>query len=404
MQSTLAGINKRLWMAPLLVLVCSTSMGAARADLVPPRGVAPRNAAPRNVAADIPLLIVRPLGDGGGLVDTGAEEEGREALNVRMARSLQKYLEEGARGRFTVAWNEAKPATTQTVWTLEGELSHVATGAAGDESGPYLGAIRLFRQTHRIADRAPTRRLVGTWLGRSESLRFLSVNLRHDPRVDSQGLAGEWGKRIIETIVSFGNEEFLPSFARWLGGLPGAANVEVRVERADEKPAGDDSAESRNTVLAGSNFRVRVTPRERSETYLFEIDGEGHPRMLPYRREASTVRAFGVESTTGPITIPAAPLPATAVGERRFVVLMRRIHSRSSNTLAVQADAQAGSTSGVGRASQALRNAPVEVLGDVARREDDSGALRRIFETAGDDAAGTWSIQNLVVRVVERRD
>jgi len=134
-------------------------------------------------------LRVRPLHDAGGLI---AHE-----LPGRLTTALNRFLHDHADPTLQVETTErfdqstARKATVH--YTLEGDLSYAS--GANEESGRYLLVARLLRD-----GRSPA--LIGQWAGTSSSLRYLTANLRNDPRVHTLGLIGEIGSRVLATLAS----------------------------------------------------------------------------------------------------------------------------------------------------------------------------------------------------------
>ena len=128
------------------------------------------------------VLTVKTLRDAGGV---------ERGLNTRLTMALTHFLSEQNTPAIRIGTNGAAPANTR--YTLEGEVSCV-TGRSED-SVRYLIVIRLYREDTQRA-------LIGQWAGSADSLRCLTVNLRHDPRFHLRGLIGELGVRIIAALTA----------------------------------------------------------------------------------------------------------------------------------------------------------------------------------------------------------
>jgi hypothetical protein len=320
----------------------------------------------------VPLVLVVPVArDAGGLPPA---REG-DPLNARVSEALREYLSRTAAERFVVS---EKPVPGEVRLTLEGELSHVAR--ADTTGGPYLWTARLYREPHR---------LVGQWAGSAESLRYLTGNLRQDPRVDLEGLVGELGKRVVAATVAAAGEAANREFARLVDQAASHARVEAQVVPEAGAGAGEG-------VVSGGRYRVRVSSQDAGSAFLLEVGEGGRPRAL-FAPEAGQEVAAGRAA----LLPPGEPLAAgevTALAERDLVVLIRRHVEHPARSLGDI------SLSAADTASSDDEDAPVRVLGstELPERPTLDPAVARLLTLARADPAGTWLARRVKLRVLPK--
>jgi hypothetical protein len=399
MKKLTPGAAQYLWLG----LAVGTGQVLAHADLgrTPNAGkpATGDNLAGAPLAQTVPEVTVQPFRDGGGLV----QEPDTEPLPVRLAVSLEKYLREEAGERYTVRESDttgsAQPGAAPalpTRFSIEGELSHVPKNTV--DGGPYLCTVRLFRQTAGQNDR----RLVGQWAGWAETLRYLTANLRHDPRVNKQGLIGELGKRLKPFLVPYDAISAQTILTPWLasiernGKLPlEAAAVPIRVAEvtgssgpAAGSPVANETPNA-GAIVASQGWQLRVVAPHAGEVRVLE-NHAGNWRLLELNDKASSQTAAGSQ----PLLLPTRPLQG-AVGtvpqQRKLVVLWHR---------SAQADPLGWSPLQVG--GKAQDPAPVQVVGETASEGDE--ALGQLALLASSEPAENWAARTVEVRLLPARE
>jgi hypothetical protein len=356
----------------------------AQADLVRPK--AKPNVGTNAVKAAetrLPIIVVQALRNGGGLVDTGADTT--EALNLRFTRSLQKYLSESARDRYVVAAGDSN--ITDNRFLLEGDLSHVADKSP--EGGPYLCSLRLFREDDG------QRRLIGQWAGWAASLRYLTVNLRHHPKIDAQGLTGELGKRVAQSLLQQRSSTTQSTLMSWLAAQEKRPPADWKVEvvkppDADREETGvaNDNA---GALIAGTNFYFQVTTPAAGELWLLEQAADAPLQLL----RAGEKAAFARIDAKAPVLLPVIPIVTSsnadgAPSERKFWVLWRRATMQQPSLgLAMSGNSNAQDTLPVRVVGEAISGASGDELDAVAERVTQEPS--------------SWSARAVMVRLVPTR-
>ncbi len=262
-------------------------------------------------------LKVSTLRDGGGI---------ERGLNLRLTEALAKFLRENRSAHPPLGQEVASP-----LYALEGEVSFAAGGS--DDAGRYLMLARLFRGR---PGNKKERTLIGQWAGTAVSLRYLTANLRHDPRTHTYGLIGELGSRALAAMDA---DRQAPA-SRWhtlfaqLRPVAPPPLFQADSETAMQSP-GKAKARAIREISTGRSFQVALPTQEAAQDFLFLFDGAGRPTLIPLAPQqrsgalknglysqpvqapAGTAEVWKLQSRPAPVSGPIAascadePLPAT---------------------------------------------------------------------------------------------
>lgn len=150
-------------------------------------------------SVSVPLLIVQPLQNGGGLKVKGADGQG---MHLRMTEGITRFLmerEQGAfyvvqkdrRGNFTRLESKEQITSTKPPFFLEGVLSFVKD--AKHPRGYYQCLLRLRNDEKQ-------KPLCVGWTGTAESLLLLSGNVQGYAGVHKEGLIGAMGEQVLVAL------------------------------------------------------------------------------------------------------------------------------------------------------------------------------------------------------------
>ena len=246
-----------------------------------------------------PLLTVKPLRDAGGTLPKANNEP---PLNARYAQALRGRIKDEAKQALLVAGIDPESKAETTRYTVEGDLSR-ADGTS-ENTGAYLCVLRVYRE-------GKSRRLLLQLAGTANTLRDLSGNLRRDPNVNVNGLAGAFAARIVAALQGGEDENALTDLLGKVDSkrLTAAALTEGESGKQEEAP--------NLTLKKGAKFRLRVASEDAGAVFLLEI-ADGKPTSV-FAPETPQEIASGK-----PVILPLdAPLTATNKETREFLVLFR---------------------------------------------------------------------------------
>lgn len=341
----------------------------------------------------LPILRVAAFRDGGGLVPPS---KGEKPLTVRLSQALEERLVQAGKGRFRVVGTGQKGQEAR--FTLEGELSH--TEADDTDEGPYLCVARLFREGKR-------RQVVAQWAGYARTYRDISSNIRHDTRVDADGLIGELTKRIAGTVGRTGQAEQTRRFAEFVRKAASGKRLQAEVViQKDENAALSPT----KRLLSGDLYRLRVDSPVAGSLYLVGYEKTGRPVSLRSDGDHAALPILARRDQVAPAP-GEEPLNAGRVQlpvEREIVVLVRG-QGRQLETASWQRESPSKEQSRKGTKpseAQARENqtgspavSVLEVGGGENGGEEDP-VVAHILERALSDPPGTWLAARLKVRVV----
>lgn len=364
-----------------------------------------------------PVLRVAKLRDAGGLPEPG---KGDEALNTRLTRAFGTYLSKQANGRYLVNEGPKRGKVATRLLTLEGDLSHVDASPA-EGGGGYLCVLRLFQE-------GTPRRLVAQWSGTADSLRYLTANLRADRRVDSQGLLGDMGKRVVAYMERTGADDQALALETLLRpALRSGKDVSAVILPEDTKPAASAAATAAPArtattavadVPAGSGYRLKVASKRPGAVFVIGRSGaEKIPRAV-YLPDSGAAAAE-VRAAGEPVTLPAASAGSLKADEQvsqpqgedqELIVLVRRKDAKkgggASAAAAIpfaaspEAPAPAGGSIGTGIPGS---GAPVGVMeGMRSRMAPADHNVARLLRTIASDPPGTWAARRVVLHISPR--
>ncbi len=205
-------------------------------------------------------LRLRPLRDAGGV-----EHELPARLTNALAHLLGDHGDLTMRIETTERPGSGGERDTATRYALEGEVSYAS--GSGEGSGRYLLVARLLREGR-------TRALIGQWAGSASSLRYLTANLRRDPRVNTLGLIGEIGSRVLAAIAA----DTTSPEGQWrtlLSGLQPLRSPKARMVSVDRPTSPASEA------AGGDTFRVRFEPPMPLRAYLILSGTDGKLVVQP---------------------------------------------------------------------------------------------------------------------------
>ena len=216
-------------------------------------------------AAPPPITLnVRTLRAAGG--ESGVELK----LPARLTAALTQFLRDHADASLRVETPDRAVQTGErlpaTRYTLESDLSYAS--GQGEESGRYLLVTRLIRQGRPSA-------LICQWAGSASSLRYLTANLRNDPRVHTLGLIGEIGSRVLAAVASDAAGSGQQWGALWPRLTPMRSQTAPMI--AAETPYSPLSA----LIAGGKTFRLRLPSSAGSRSYLLTSGSNNRVEVLP---------------------------------------------------------------------------------------------------------------------------
>ena len=223
----------------------------------------------RGTHAQETTLTIRSLHDGGGL---------ESGLSARLTTALARFLTDHTAKSVQVKADGnpvSLPLPKVGRYTLEGDLTFA--NGADDQNARFLLVLRLFREV-------TPRTLIGQWAGTADSLRSLTVNLRHDPRIHTLGLIGEMGTRIAACL----NADTASVNAQWTRMLP---QLSIPSSPFDMVSA-DDKARSLRQIAVGSSFRLRARRDVTCRAYLLLSDPANGLHLAHLSDEGEVVDAF----------------------------------------------------------------------------------------------------------------
>lgn len=363
----------------------------------------------------LPVLVVTKFQDVGGL------DKDKDPLNARYTAAFIKYLADKENGHFqAIDEKTKKPKASKSTFTLEGELSCIASDDANSLSdGSYLCTLRLFQEDK--GDKS--RKLIAHWAGTAASLRDLTGNINRDARVNPEGLLGELGQRVIAAMEATDNP--IDPQANAFEKLVSAGEKFKRIDSVLVKGASPKLEPLEGgQILSGGKFWLQAASQDAGAIYLLEISN-GHPYAL-------FMPEIGHEIEVAPgrpaLLPPLAPLQAGDVENkttRELIVLVRRnaqkpdknadaANSLGGNALkpTLSATASDGKNSDASQDPAKPRSIiisdrtvnptepPVQVVGGalVAYSPADPD-IARLLELAQKDAPGTWLAQRLTVTI-----
>ncbi len=312
----------------------------------------------RPLSAAPVVLRVRPLRNAGGTI---APE-----LPARLTRALARFLHDHTdptlrveTGQNTDTGGAREP---MTCYALEGDLSYAA--GATEESGRYLLVARLLRDGRPSA-------LIGQWAGSAASLRYLTANLRNDPRVHTLGLIGEIGSRVLLAVAADAAcpERRWQTLASHLSPLRTPRGSVVQAE-APYAP--------RTEIVGGDTIRVRLQGETTVGCYLltFGANGIGEAQALnmtlretPLNASADSQAVHLPEGTQEAWVICRISVPERSASDAR----VRSRHTRFCTSLGEEDEAPVQVLNGVGR-SASTQNETFTAL--MAEMSQDSQAWR----------------------------
>ena len=342
------------------------------------------------------VLIVRQTRDAGG---------NPVRLNVRLTGAMERFLRDNAGGAFLVSQAAASKSSSPIVlgrYLLESDLAFAA--GRREEDGRYMLVERLYRDDAR-------RTVVGQWTGVSNSLRYLTANLRQIPGVHTLGLIGELGTRIVAAVkedATTGGQRFRRLAARMRGDARAHPETVTGSEYAALLPA----------VAAAVPFRLRFpeAPADRSYYLVSEkpsgalqvvLPAVGQPAITVMRgmtrissalRLPDDVTAAWVLWRTGPDEHRASGSSDHAAGASRDTSGNSR-HSRCANVNRdyLSACAELSTTRTRCEDSTAQAELPIHILEGVGsgHPEPDAGADRFLAEVSRDPAR--WSCYRISI-------
>lgn len=343
----------------------------------------------------LPILRVAAFRDGGGLIPPS---KGEKPLTIRLSQALEERLMQAGKGRFRVIGVGQKGQEPR--FTLEGELSH--TESENTDEGPYLCVARLFREGKR-------RQVVAQWAGYARTYRDISSNIRHDARVDADGLIGELTKRIAGTVGKTGQAEQTKRFAAFVRTAASGKRLQAEVViQKDENAALSPT----KRLLSGDPYRLRVDSPVAGSLYLVGYEKTGRPVSLQSDSDHAALPVTASRDQLAPAPSE-QPLNAGRVQlptEREIVVLVRS-QGRQLETASWQLKAapeeksQKETKAPGGQVRENQTGSPaVSVLDVGGSGEKDDGeedpVVAHILERAFSDPPGTWLAARLKVRVV----
>ena len=341
-------------------------------------------------------LTVQPLRDAGGL--EGRTTEG-QPLNRRYSEALVKHLGDNAGGRFVVAAKSDPKAKVRL--TLEGDLSHVESPAA--DGGAYMCVLRLWRE-------GQPRQLIGQWAGYAETLRFLTGNLRHDPRVDQDGLLGELSKRICAMVtgIAAGDQ------AEAVVTLVDAASKLKRID-AVVVPEGGTGGSAWEPVVSGGAYRLRVASQDVGSVFLIALGAEGRPEALYVPQPGQELDVAPGRPVVLPPQEPIAAGEVKTPTKRELLVLVRRRGNGASPGSGLGHPAETpgagppdgpaplpGSVERVGDGETPLPVCVIDGRGSRTLPSPGDPAVARLLAMAKADPPGAWVARRITVHLVPK--
>jgi hypothetical protein len=322
-------------------------------------------------AAPSATLRVRPLHAAGG--EGGVERE----LPMRLTTALRKFLRDHAEPTVHIEMaNLSEQAAAREVvarYALEGDLSY-ASGPDG-ESGRYLLVTRLIREGRPSA-------LIGQWAGSASSLRYLTANLRRDPRVHPLGLIGEIGSRVLAAVAA----DAAGPDGQWrtlVARLHALRSPMVTPIQAEAPYA------ARSEIVGGTLFRLRFQTAKGMRFYLLTSGNDSGLEVQPLPwAEAQSASPRTVQADSQAVRLPEGTREAwllcrTAAPEHNVtMVRTHRRFPRSCRSRADEDDAPVHVLNGVGPGTAAPKASLTLLLAEVAHDSPFWRVLRLRVTTA----------------------
>ena len=306
-------------------------------------------------AAPLAALRVRPLHAAGG--EGGVERE----LPARLTTAMGKFLRDHADPALRIETAERAELSAGRAgvsrYTLEGDLSYASGPDA--ESGRYLLVARLTREGMPSA-------LIGQWAGSASSLRYLTANLRSDPRVHTLGLIGEIGSRVLTAVAA---DAATPD-RQWralVSRLPAMRIPKVMIIQAEPPYS------VRPEIAGGAAFRLRLPAAQGLPCYLLTSGAESTLEALPLTpttQKAVSAHAAPTESQV--VRLPEGTREAWMVcrnvpAAHAATVRTYKPHGRSCRGSADEDDAPVHVVNGVGKAVTVQKEILTSLLAEIAR-------------------------------------
>lgn len=349
----------------------------------------------------LPRLQVKPMEDRGGL---NVRDEKGKPLSGSLTTGMIQYVKERGKDRIEVVDTRVNPGRTLNSavpsLTMESDLSHAATDDAN--GGPYLLTVRLFEE-------AKPRRIVAQWSGVAQTLMSLTANLRQDPRISADGLVGELGNRVVETVAAYGAvsaQDQQKRFMRFIKASKKTESLTTRLVSAEQTAATNIGTP---TLISRSGFGVEVTAPFSAEVYVVGLDATGRlrPLLLPAAgHEVVLAPGMSLRIPTGTFWQATETLQPV---QEEVVVLTRR----KQNTLQPQ-------KTNTGEPGAAIRFAslqdktvqpglglenPLHVIvvdggNRILPRASGSRDVERFLSMIENDPVGTWATSRLPVQII----
>ena len=349
----------------------------------------------------LPMLRVKPLEDRGGL---NVRDEKGKLLNESLTTGIIQYMKERSKERVDIVDMRIKPIPAnmagQPTLTLEGDLSHVATEDTG--GGPYLLTLRLVE----LAGEGKSRRIVAQWSGTAQTLMSLTSNLRRDPRISNDGLVGELGNRVVETVAAYGSasaQEQQKYFSHLLKTTAKPVNVTVKLVSPSQTLAlnGGTSA-----MFSRSRFGLEVSASYAGTVYVVGVGANGQlrPLLLP---------VAGKEVIIAPDTLSRLPSDTfwqatetqQPVREELVVLIRRRTAPPQRETMPREAEPSSArcqtmrSQTGLG-VEEPLHVMVLDGGNRILPRASGNEEIERLLEMTRNDPPGTWIVVRIPVTIV----
>lgn len=312
-----------------------------------------------HASSPLAALRVRPLRAAGG--EGGVERE----LPARLTTALAHFLRDHADPWLKVETTDRSEQSAETVpavrYTLESDLSYAS--GPNEESGRYLLVTRLIRQGRPSA-------LLGQWAGSASSLRYLTANLRGDPRVHTLGLVGEIGSRVLAAVAADADSPTRQWRALWPRLAPLRSPTPMITQA--ESPYSPLPA-----IAGGNTFRLRL-PFTAGRRYCLLT------AVSSRKVEALTLTPAETQSPAGHDAQPLSQAIRLPEGTSEAWLLCRNAASahtsgrlsRLCTRSAEEDDAPVHILNGVGTGAAAPKENPVPLLEEIARDSNSWRVLR----------------------------
>lgn len=245
-------------------------------------------------------LRVRPLRPAGGV-----ERDLPARLTTALTRFLHDHAETSLRIESPARPEQAATRDTLLRYNLEGDLSYAS--GPNDAGGRYLLVARLTREGRPAA-------LIGQWAGSADTLRYLTANLRNDPRVHTLGLIGEIGSRVLAAVTT----DAASPEQQWRRLTPVLSSL--RTPRVTTEVAGTVRAD----LIIGTPTHLRLQPATDNRAYVMAVCSGGRLQAIPL----TWTHLSGADLTTSqPISLPADTREAWLLCERKATEPIQRLQT-----------------------------------------------------------------------------